>query len=163
VAGADVSTDTTAYMMLVTCDTQGELTALERGLHALHSVPNRKDLDVKAYAARAGRAKEYDTVRREVLAAEVATVCNVANSDHFIKLVEIHAAPAWLWPALVAAMLPSTRPMGEVLVDPGLGQGRSAVPCRNHTLAYPPASAREITGRRPHTRHDRSGTPAGCI
>jgi hypothetical protein len=25
----------TAYMMLVTCNTQGELTALERGLHAL--------------------------------------------------------------------------------------------------------------------------------
>jgi hypothetical protein len=88
-------------------------------------------MDVKAYAENAGRAKEQQTVYREVWAAEVASaVNNVVNGDlsgHYIKLVEIHAAPAWLWPALVAAMLPSTRPMGEVLVDPGLGQARCCV------------------------------------
>jgi hypothetical protein len=44
---------------------------------------------------------------------------NGGLSGHYIKLVEIHAAPAWLWPALVAAMLPSTRTdWCEVLVDP---------------------------------------------
>jgi hypothetical protein len=38
---------------------------------------------------------------------------------------EVFHAPAWLWPALVATMLPSTRPVGEVLVNAGLGQGRA--------------------------------------
>jgi hypothetical protein len=68
----------------------------------------------------------------------------VNNSDvtaeYARQLSVIHAAPAWLWPALVAAMLPSTRPLeicrvadlpvGEVLVDPGLGQGRARLGSR---------------------------------
>jgi hypothetical protein len=54
----------TAYMMLVTCNTQGELTALERGLHAL-----RSGMDVKAYAASVGRKQR--TVYNEAQAAEV--------------------------------------------------------------------------------------------
>jgi hypothetical protein len=67
---------------------------------------------VKAYAVGVGRARS--TVHDEVYAAEVAeAVPDIRNSlsRHFAKLVEIHAAPAWLWPALVAAMLPSTRPV----------------------------------------------------
>ena len=67
------------------------------GLHALHSVEDPADLDVKAYATRVGRAKEQQTVYREVWAAEVAdAVNNVVNADlseHYMKLVEIHAAP----------------------------------------------------------------------
>ena len=39
-------------MMLATCNTQGELTALERGVHALHS-----GMDVKAYAASVGMSR----------------------------------------------------------------------------------------------------------
>jgi hypothetical protein len=79
-----------------------ELTALERGLHALHS-----SMDVKAYAGSVGRART--TVQDEVKAARVASSVTDIRHDlwqHFAKLVEIHAAPAWLWPALVAAMLP---------------------------------------------------------
>jgi hypothetical protein len=57
--------DATAYMMLVTCNTQGELTALERGIHALNS-----GMHVKAYAASVGRKQQ--TVSNEVLAARVA-------------------------------------------------------------------------------------------
>jgi hypothetical protein len=50
----------------------------ERGLHALHSVADGETLDVKAYAARVGRARE--TVRNEVCAAEVAdTVADVGH------------------------------------------------------------------------------------
>jgi len=57
--------DGTAYMMLATCNAQGELSALERGTHALNS-----GMDVKAYAASVGRART--TVHDEVYAAEVA-------------------------------------------------------------------------------------------
>ena len=107
-------------MMLVTCNTQGELTALERGLHALHST-----MGVREYARAVVRGP--DQITRERQAAEVMLACantiDPSAKDVTRHLAEIHAAPAWLWPALVAAMLPTTRPMGEVLVDPGLGQG----------------------------------------
>jgi hypothetical protein len=80
---------------------QVELTALERGMHALHS-----GMDVKAYAADVGRNRA--TVSTEVLAAKVAEACatHVAQdlSDHFRSLTEIHAAPRWLWSALVSCM-----------------------------------------------------------
>src|ERR1700731_3700574 len=88
-------------MMLVTCNTQGELTALERGLHAL-----RSGMDVKAYAGSVGRKQR--TVYNEAQAAEVfRCVADIGNdlSERFSQLVEIHSAPTWLWPALVAAMV----------------------------------------------------------
>jgi hypothetical protein len=44
--------DDAAYMLLVTSNAQGELSALERGLHALNS-----GMDVKAYAGSVGRAR----------------------------------------------------------------------------------------------------------
>src|SRR5580693_4795023 len=53
---------------------------------------------------RRSRAGPRSTVHDEVYAAEVAeAVPDIRNSlsRHFAKLVEIHAAPAWLWPALV--------------------------------------------------------------
>jgi hypothetical protein len=78
---------------------QGELTALEPGLHALHS-----KLDVKAYAKSVKRPET--TVGNEVRAARVAAGTDIGAglSAHFSQLVEIHAAPQWLWPALVAAL-----------------------------------------------------------
>src|SRR5271169_3099416 len=98
-------------MMLLTCNAQSELTALEKGLHALRRPKNPEtgeyETDVKAYAESAGRKRT--TVHAEVYAAEVATaVPDIGNglSPHFAKLVEIHAARPWLWPALVQAMLP---------------------------------------------------------
>jgi ParB/RepB/Spo0J family partition protein len=116
--------DAAAYMMLVTSNAQSELTALERGLHALRSVEKPEDLDVKAYAERAGRAKERRTVQSEIMAARVAEAAadiGHALSDRFSQLVEIHAAPEWLWPALVEAMLPSEatlrEPGGNVIVE----------------------------------------------
>ena len=59
-------------------------------------------MDVKAYAASVGRAQR--TVANEVWAAEVAAVADVGN-ESFSQLVEIHAAPKWLWAALVNAMV----------------------------------------------------------
>jgi ParB/RepB/Spo0J family partition protein len=93
--------DETAYMELVKSNAQSELTALERGLHALHS-----GMDVKAYAASIGRVRS--TVHNEVYAAEVAeAVPYVWNelSKVFSHLIEVHAAPRWLWSALVEKLI----------------------------------------------------------
>ena len=58
-------------------------------------------MDVKAYAASIGRAKYYQTVRHEAMAAEVARAANLdVYNGSFYPLVEIHAAPGWLWSAL---------------------------------------------------------------
>jgi hypothetical protein len=69
-------------------------------MHALHS-----GQDGKSYAEKVGRAR--GTVRNEIYAARVAAaVSDVGHAtERFAQLVEIHAAPGWLWPALVAAML----------------------------------------------------------
>ena len=94
--------DDAAYMLLATSNAQGELSPLERGMHALNS-----GMDVKGYAASVGRART--SVQHEVYAAAVATaVPHVGHgeiTDKTRHLDEIHAAPSWLWPALVAAML----------------------------------------------------------
>jgi protein gp37/ParB-like chromosome segregation protein Spo0J len=92
--------DQAAYMMLVTSNSQSELTAIERGMHALHS-----EMDGKAYAASVGRKQQ--SVAQEICAARVfEAVPNVRYdvSDRFSQLFVIHAAPSWLWPALVEAM-----------------------------------------------------------
>ena len=95
--------DAAAYMELVRSNAQSELTALERGLHALHS-----GLDAKSYAAGVGRA--HTTVHNEVKAARVAsatvdTDVGIGHAKLFSQLVEIHAAPRWLWPALVDRLI----------------------------------------------------------
>lgn len=93
--------DAAAYMLLATSNAQGELSALERGMHAL-----RSGMDIERYAEKVGRKR--GTVRNEVYAAKVASaVSDIGHdlADHFSQLVEIHAAPPWLWPSLVRAML----------------------------------------------------------
>lgn len=70
-------------------------------MHALHS-----GMTERAYAANVGRAKT--TVHREMAAATVIEAWSDVGpnaSDYFSQLVEIHAAPKWLWPALVAKMV----------------------------------------------------------
>lgn len=82
------------------CNAQDELSPIERGMHALHS-----GMDVKAYAALISRPER--SVYNEAQAAKVAeTVAHMGNdiSGYFRHLTEIHAAPRWLWPALVAAL-----------------------------------------------------------
>jgi ParB-like chromosome segregation protein Spo0J len=92
--------DEGAFMALVLANSQSELSALERGLHAL-----RSGLDVKAYAETVGRART--TVHQEVYAARVAqSVPHVRNElhDRTRHLAELHAAASWLWPTLVGRM-----------------------------------------------------------
>jgi ParB-like chromosome segregation protein Spo0J len=95
--------DEDAYMALVTSNSQSELTPLERGLHALNS-----GKAVEAYAKGAGREKQIQSVRREVWAAKVASSSNHvvgSLSEQTRHLAEIHAAPEWLWPALVERLV----------------------------------------------------------
>lgn len=96
-------TDEAAYMELVLCNTQSELHALEEGKHAAES-----GMDLKAYAEAAG--VKYDTLAKKKQAWTVyAAVGNVSNAlpDDWVRYAIIHAAPEWLWPALVAKMLES--------------------------------------------------------
>src|SRR4051794_39721092 len=93
--------DAAAYMELVMSNAQSELTALERGLHALHS-----GKDVKAYAESVGRAQR--TVYNETQAAKVfQAVADIGNdlTKVFSQLVEVHVAPRWLWPALAEKLV----------------------------------------------------------
>jgi hypothetical protein len=88
-------------MELVRANAQSELTALERGMHALHS-----GITERAYADEIGRSKS--SVHEEMAAAKVADVCpdiRATLSKHWQCLVAIHAAPRWLWPALVEKMV----------------------------------------------------------
>jgi hypothetical protein len=58
-------------------------------------------MDVKAYAESVGR--KHQTVLDEVHAAKVAADTDIRVDGFFSQLVVIHAAPQWLWAALVAA------------------------------------------------------------
>jgi ParB-like chromosome segregation protein Spo0J len=80
--------DDAAYMLLLTSNAQGELSALERGMHAL-----RSGMEIRAYAADVGRKE--NTVGNEVKAARVASyVTDIGDLwKRFSQLVEIHAAP----------------------------------------------------------------------
>ena len=86
------------------CNTQSELHPLEEGKHAAES-KKESGLDLKEYATAAG--KKYATLYNKVRAYRVASVCDIANAtaqETWNQLVEIHAAPQWLWPALVEKM-----------------------------------------------------------
>ena len=103
-------TDEQAYMELVLCNTQSELSALERGIHALHSGVSGSE-----YARSVGRTQQ--SVALEIQAAKVyeATTHVVTKvmphgitdptSVDWRNLAEIHAAPQWLWTALVRQMI----------------------------------------------------------
>lgn len=89
--------DDEAFMALALCNTHGELTPLERGMHALKS-----GMTVRAYADLVGRGAS--TVDFERRAAKVASACPLGWTRPDAKhLSEIHAAPSFLWPALVEA------------------------------------------------------------
>ena len=76
---------------------QSELHPLEEGKHAAES-----GLDLKAYAEQAG--KKYTTLYDKVKAFRVLAVTDIRNEDardNWSSLAQIHAAPEWLWAALV--------------------------------------------------------------
>ncbi len=89
--------DDDAYMQLVLCNTQSELHPLEEGKHAAES-----GMDLKAYAEKSGKGYRNLAYKRDAYQVmSVAHVCNDAR-DSWRNLAEIHAAPQWLWSALVS-------------------------------------------------------------
>ena len=94
--------DDDAYMALALNNAQGELHPLEVGLHALRSGWNRKHYADMADSPQYQRSNAIQcrTGRR------VRTDIGLADlRERWSQLAEIHAAPRWLWGALVAAML----------------------------------------------------------
>ena len=102
--------DETAFMQLVLANSQGELTALERGFHALRATEKGSKLgkSIKAYAENIGRPQS--SVDLEVKSARVANSYHTCGncSDVASKsrhLAEIHAAPEPTWPALIKYLI----------------------------------------------------------
>lgn len=104
-----VMDDDEAFMQLVLSNTQGELSPLEIGMHALKAVPlaqGKAGKGLSAYAERAGYGE--DSVRQWRLGAEVISslpdTCREA-ADKARHLYEISKAPRETWPALVDSLV----------------------------------------------------------
>jgi len=97
-------TDEQAYMELVLCNTQSELHPLEEGKHAAES-----GMDLKGYAEKAGKNEKtlHTKLRAWRVLANLHVEINQAR-DSWRNLAEIHAAPEWLWSALVKQMIESS-------------------------------------------------------
>jgi hypothetical protein len=102
--------DHTAMMQLVLANNQGELSPLERGLHALTVTEKGRHngKSVKAYAEAVGRNEQ--TIYGEVQAAEVArslgSILNFADLiNRSTHLGVIHDAPEACWSALVGRLV----------------------------------------------------------
>ena len=93
--------DDAAYMALVTSNSQGELSPLERGIHF-----NRAGVGVREYARLTGRSATV--VTHEAQAGRVFAHANTDAAtlhDKARHLAEIHSLPSDCWPAAVQAML----------------------------------------------------------
>lgn len=102
--------DEAAYMALVTSNSQGELSPLEIGMHALHCVSLSKGGAGKtgglsAYAAKVGKSGAHIT--QVVNAARVAKALTQVKGleDKTKHLSAIHALPESCWQPAVEAML----------------------------------------------------------
>lgn len=103
--------DDEAFMQLVLSNTQGELSPLEIGMHALKAVPlaqGKAGGGLKSYAARIGVSGEY--VGQLRAAAEIIEALpNLSLEAEIGKkakhLYEISKADPSCWPALVSALL----------------------------------------------------------
>lgn len=103
--------DDAAYMALVTSNSQGELSPLEIGMHALHCVAlgsggRGQKGGLSAYAEKVGRGKS--TITELVNAARVVENCSLERTvlhDKTKHLSAIHALPESCWQAAVDAML----------------------------------------------------------
>jgi hypothetical protein len=97
--------DRAAFMELALSNTQGELSPLEIGIHALKAVPKeqgKKGGGLKSYAERIGKSKSY--VTELVNAAEVVELVRPAEQvskliDKAKHLTAIHGLPRECWRA----------------------------------------------------------------
>ena len=126
-------------------------------MHALHS-----GMDVRGYSESVGRSKSR--VQSEISAARVAEACPDVGTDpssHFSQLVEIHAAPRWLWSALVGKMVAdgmtveATRTMVAEVKDAVEPPGWADLGAAAEAIATP--GHRSPSMRRDAFGHDGSG------
>jgi site-specific DNA-methyltransferase (adenine-specific) len=106
--------DDTAYMALATSNNQGELAALEIGLHALDAVPLEKGVKgggLAAYAKKIGKQKQHVSTYRKgaEVYRHVATTCNndvtgCRDKAHHLGCIADEDRRD-LWPALVSSLL----------------------------------------------------------
>lgn len=111
--------DETAFMQLVLSNTQGELSPLEIGMHALKAVPvssggrGRKG-GLSEYAKLIGRTSQSITQLRA--AATVAETCKSLTgleSVSVMALYEISQGPTEAWPLMVDGLLSAGWTVGE--------------------------------------------------
>jgi ParB-like chromosome segregation protein Spo0J len=106
--------DDRAFMELVLSNTHGELSGLERGIHALKVVQKAKagrgeKEGLRKYAKDVG--KDHALIVREIKAAEVWKIGDPGhqfspdNIPQAKNLAELHVAASWLWPALVSRLI----------------------------------------------------------
>jgi N6-adenosine-specific RNA methylase IME4/ParB-like chromosome segregation protein Spo0J len=103
--------DEAAYMALVTSNSQGELSPLEIGMHALHCVAlgtgagRGQKGGLSAYAEKVGKSKGKISEYRQ--AAAVAEKCSHMGTllDKAAHLSAIHSLPRECWQPAVEAML----------------------------------------------------------
>jgi hypothetical protein len=104
--------DDEAFMQLVLGNTQGELSPLEMGMHALKAVPlaqgSRSGGGLNGYAKRIGRTGEYIGQLRsaaDVLSALPNSSLEVELADKAKQLYEVSKAPREAWPTLVESLV----------------------------------------------------------
>lgn len=102
---------------------QGELHPLEVGMHALKS-----GFSQAVYGKQMGLSQQSISLRSAAAAVAVVALTThvVADlADRWRHLAEIHAAPRWLWKALVGALIERSR------LGPGAFGWRDRPPSRN--------------------------------
>ena len=104
--------DDTAYMELVKANNQGELLALEIGIHALATVNDKtkKGGGVRAYADDLGKSET--SLKQWIGAAEVySSLCNMSYTNELHNkpshLYEISKAPQAAWQPLAEQLINS--------------------------------------------------------
>lgn len=117
--------DDAAYMALVTSNSQGELSPLERGIHF-----NKSSVGVREYARLTGRSPAGVTYESQ--AGRVFSQLNTYSEDLNTKtqhLAAIHSLPESCWPAAVKIMLEkgwSAKETGEQVKAANVGYSPKA-------------------------------------
>lgn len=102
-----------AYMELATSNSQGELSPLEIGMHALHYVPKAsggrgKKGGLSEYAVMLGKSQDAVSLYRKA-GAVVQNIRNVSEVsallDKAAHLAALHSLPESIWPDAVQTML----------------------------------------------------------
>lgn len=120
--------DDAAYMALVTSNSQGELSPLERGIHACKA--DGKHGDTKAYAESIGRPRSSVQLEKQAGRVAISCTCNLSElNEKARQLAEIHSLHESCWPVAVQIMLEkawSAKETGEQVKAANVGYSPKA-------------------------------------